>query len=573
LFFVVEIPILIIVILCLLFYYSARKGANPWYVHLFVGLAWFFCLLVIALVPLDLAETLVDRCHLLVVYSEYTGYQQGDCPIHETRPGFVYILWLIIYWSCFVLTWICLPIFSQYAIAGDYSLGKRLQSALYSNALFYAICGVFILGFGIYMAIRYHLSAYSFMGLLIGLSNAFGLLGVIAMLGYGTVQIPRVLWNRGNLHRRLRYCEFKTTEYTDRMDEARADLAKILGQLERIQQQQQWTMNNNPTSNRDEEQPHIHFLQHILQEIPQDIDVPAPDRTAEIPKTITENFLARLHQRLKQRVVEYRKSNYLWSRTCEEAFRLEDWIAWTNQVTWKQRIAIFHKNAWHTFYFPCGYRFCALIALLFSILVVWSETTIWSFKTFHGYVDLSPLSLWIHRQGMSNYSIQLISWTTIVYLALCVYFSLFHFNLYRFYELFPQHTDSYSLFLNALLCCRFTVPLCYNFLTIVHETAFAVPLLYPQLPHAIATTLPVTSFSRVEQSMQVLPILGNSFNAFFPIVLIVLVLATGCQLWTRVLAAIGLKQFGFEQEDDLHYERLGRELLQREKQRRRPPQD
>jgi len=104
--------------------------------------------------------------------------------------------------------------------------------------------------------------------------------------------------------------------------------------------------------------------------------------------------------------VEYRKSNYLWSRTCEEAFRLEDWIAWTNQVTWKQRIAIFHKNAWHTFYFPCGYRFCALIALLFSILVVWSETTIWSFKTFHGYVDLSPLSLWIHRQGMSNYSIQ-----------------------------------------------------------------------------------------------------------------------------------------------------------------------
>jgi len=145
--------------------------------------------------------------------------------------------------------------------------------------------------------------------------------------------------------------------------------------------------------------------------------------------------------------------------------------------------------------------------------------------------------------------------------------------LYRFYELFPQHTDSYSLFLNALLCCRFTVPLCYNFLTIVHETAFAVPLLYPQLPHAIATTLPVTSFSRVEQSMQVLPILGNSFNAFFPIVLIVLVLATGCQLWTRVLAAIGLKQFGFEQEDDLHYERLGRELLQREKQRRRPPQD
>lgn len=138
--------------------------------------------------------------------------------------------------------------------------------------------------------------------------------------------------------------------------------------------------------------------------------------------------------------------------------------------------------------------------------------------------------------------------------------------MYRFYELIPQHTDAYSLFLNALLCCRFTVPLCYNFLTVLHETVSAVALLYPPIP---ANQLPTTSFSKVEQSMQVVPILGNNFNAFFPVVLLLFVFGTSFQVWTRVLSAFGLKQFGFEnEEDDLQYERLGRELLERERQRR-----
>ncbi|GJD12269.1 LMBR1 domain-containing protein 2 [Galdieria sulphuraria] len=476
LFFVVEVPIIALVVLCLLFYYSAKRGATSWYVYLLVGIAWFICLVVIFLVPLDLAETLVDRCQVLVSYSEYTGYQKGDCPIHETRPGFVFILWLVIYWISFALTWLFLPIFSQYAVAGDYSIG-----------------------FGIYMGIRYHLSAYSLMGLLIGLSNAFGLLGVICMLGYGIVQIPRALWHRGDLSRRLRYCEFKVTEYTDRMDEARADLAQILGQIERVQQKLAHLLSATDNEGTNVEEAGIsqssfpkrhrliNFIQVIISEIPKEdlrVALPVPDRTAEIPKTITENFLAFLHQRLNQRVIEYRKSSYLWGRTCDEAFQLEQWMTWKS------------------------YYLLSCVS----------------------HVDLSPLSLWIHRQGMSNYSIQLISLFSIAYLALCVYYSLFHFNLYRFYELIPQHTDAYSLFLNALLCCRFTVPLCYNFLTLLHETSFAVPLLYPQIP---ASLLPTTSFSKVEQSMQVLPILGNSFNAFFPVVLLLFVLGTSFQLWTR----------------------------------------
>lgn len=317
LFWVVQVPILAIVVLSLLFYYSAKRGAVSWYVYFFVGLAWFVCLLVIFLVPLDLAETLVDRCQVLVSYSTFTGYVQGDCPTHETRPGFVYILWLVIYWISFGLTWICLPLFSQYAVAGDYTVARRWKSALVSNALFYAICGVLVVGFGIYMAIRYHFSPYSLMGLLIGLSNAFGLLGVIAMLGYGIVQIPRMLWQRGNLYRRLRYCEFKATEYTDRMDEARAELSQILGQIERVQQKLAHLVKDSeqlePPGSSEEEVPKesktqqrlIDFIRVIIHKIPKEdvrVALPLPDTTAEVPKHITENFLSRLHQRLHQRV-------------------------------------------------------------------------------------------------------------------------------------------------------------------------------------------------------------------------------------------------------------------------------
>eukprot|EP00871_Galdieria_phlegrea_P000783 jgi/Galph1/1705/GphlegSOOS_G384.1 len=583
-FLVLETPIVAIAAFLLLFYFAAKRGATGWYVYLFVGLAWFLCLFVILLVPLDLAETLTDRCPVLVTYAQWTGFQKGDCPTHETRPGFVFILWLIAYWFSFALTWLFLPIFSQYAAAGDYSVLKRLKSSLWSNALFYAICSVFIIGFGIYMIIRYHLTAYSLMGLLVGLSNAFGLLGVVCMLGYGLVQVPRTLWHRGNHHRRLRYCEFKVTDYTDRMDEARADLAQILGQIERVQQKMSNMLSQ--VENEDGNEHHegekkksneqklspnelhrlLKFFQIIVGEIPKEdrrVALPVPDLNAEIPKNITENFLAHLRKRLGQRVIEYRKSSYLWGRACDEAFWIEDCIAWKHDCSWKD-MWIPSRASLLAFYIPWLYRLFAVLCILLSILFLWSEVTIWSLKT-SSHVDLSPLSLWIHRQGMSNYGIQLICLFSIGYLALCVYFSLFHFNLYRFYELIPQHTDAYSLFLNALLCCRFTVPLCYNFLTLVHETTFAVPLLYPHIPCSLLVT---TSFSKVEQSMEVLPILGNAFNAFFPVALILFVLGTSFQLWTRLLSALGLKRFGFETDEDLNYETLGKQLLERERLRR-----
>lgn len=84
---------------------------------------------------------------------------------------------------------------------------------------------------------------------------------------------------------------------------------------------------------------------------------------------------------------------------------MEQLIAWKNSTIWWKSIWIPNRNTWHAFYIPLCSRLLAFISLLLSILFLWSETTIWSLKT-SSRVDLSPLSLWIHRQGMPNYSIQ-----------------------------------------------------------------------------------------------------------------------------------------------------------------------
>ena len=47
------------------------------------------------------------------------------------------ILWNVIYWTIYVLSWLVIPIYQEYEAAGDFTFTKKLKRSLKRNAIFY----------------------------------------------------------------------------------------------------------------------------------------------------------------------------------------------------------------------------------------------------------------------------------------------------------------------------------------------------------------------------------------------------------------------------------------------------
>ena len=60
------------------------------------------------------------------------------------------------------------------------------------------------------------------------LINIIGLFILVAFLGYGLVEVPRQLWNKGDVHGQLRYLQFKVAVQSEELQSARRKLEETL---------------------------------------------------------------------------------------------------------------------------------------------------------------------------------------------------------------------------------------------------------------------------------------------------------------------------------------------------------
>ena len=52
--------------------------------------------------------------------------------------------WRTLYWSTFVLAWVLLPVVYEYHLAGDFSVGSKLCTAVLANCRIYLLYGLLI---------------------------------------------------------------------------------------------------------------------------------------------------------------------------------------------------------------------------------------------------------------------------------------------------------------------------------------------------------------------------------------------------------------------------------------------
>ena len=136
----------------------------------------------------------------------------------------------------------------------------------------------------------------------------------------------------------------------------------------------------------------------------------------------------------------------------------------------------------------------------------------------------------------------------LLYLTLIVYYGLFNVRIASFYSLDSSgQTDSFSLLYSVRILCGLAAPLCFNFLKL--------------------TNIANTQFHETLNPMDAIPLIGDTFQTFFPCSLLVLCLLNYFDVWTKIVSSMGLEELAFGAVFDPSRVESGRKLARVERHR------
>ncbi|XP_063066309.1 G-protein coupled receptor-associated protein LMBRD2B [Engraulis encrasicolus] len=554
-------------------------------------LAWYLCFLIVFILPLDVSTTIYNQCVI-----DYTHAVTPTVPANQTtgnstvpptqstakactKPwsyiphGIMPVFWRVVYWTSQCLTWLLLPFMQSYARSGGFSITSKIKTALIENAIYY---GTYLLIFGsllIYVAVhpQWHLSWYELQTIGITAANTWGLFLLVLLMGYGLVEIPRGYWEASRHGHQLIKTYFKLAKLMTEKADSEENLEDVMEEVRKVSESIKY---NHPLRK---------YIDTVLRKCPveyqekmgrnmddyEDFD----DRQNTYP---TEKSLAKLHKQVIYAVQRHNRTRVQWHVQLEEAFHLEDVaknesssarefvhsFASAEPPGWFQRYFYTPAVEW---YWECllkqwFYRVLAVVLSLFSVAVVWSECTFFSTRPV---LSLFAVLIQLAQKDYNYLYIEMACFITIFFLCTTVYSTVFRIRVFNYYYLAPHHqTDAYSLQFSGMLFCRLTPPLCLNFLGLIHMDS--------AISHKDREQ---TAYTSIMGSMKVLSIIANGFYIYYPMLIVILCIATYFSLGTRCLNLLGFQQFMGDNEltSDLIDE--GKELLKRERRKRQRIED
>lgn len=265
---------------------------------------------------------------------------------------------------------------------------------------------------------------------------------------------------------------------------------------------------------------------------------------AAIPAVVTERYLADLTRKLKR--ARHKKARFVneWTNVCERAqdtqtildaassqkldFGRNDdsFIGRLKFVTPYMRYQLYAKIIP---YLRVG--LAAFLALA-SIMVIWSEIV----RSFAPKISIIGLTV-VHHPNSDTSKIgfagQIIASFWLLYMCACALYAISDVKVWGNRALVKRQTYAESACWYSLQVAKLTVPLSYNFIT----------MLPPKVYKA-------TSFYRFLGQLINLTPLGSGFSTFFPCFLLIPVLATMFNLYGKVKNVIGFGVLEDESEDN-----------------------
>ncbi|CAM9213039.1 unnamed protein product [Laminaria digitata] len=538
---VVEMTLLVAFTAGLVWYYRARDV--PLGVSACVFLSWLLGFTGTLLLPADIVLTLLNGEHSMWMLR----------------------VWYTVYWMTFFLAWVALPILYESWQAGELTWMERLKSAIRLNIRQYLLMALALVLFVIYLLISGQTSASSVSGFLMALANTYGLLFIILLLGHGLIQVPRQLWETSFNEKELQRLYFIATQVDTDKHDAMFELEAVersLDSLERaMETKKHWHLQG-----REHLQQMLMATRKTEEAFHEEID-DGSFRTARFTgkhgsqrwddgkspaaafqelglSTITPRDVSRIHSDLRAAQVEVVASRIRWAALLQETDTLlcvvNDDIPWGASVcestpgqsafhfSWAmvKRVGNRAGWVWRAYLRSPFCRALALVCAALSGLIVWSE--VMAASTW----NLSPFGILLRCMSQQEagaahaVSMQAAVLVPFLYMSLCCYRSLFTLRIFGAFRLQAgHHTLPGPLLFNAQYLIRLQFPLGYNFMRILRDYSQG------QTP----------AFQNLMHDMSTVPVLGTGFNAYAPMVLVVLCMFTFFKGYARVLRLVGLE--------------------------------
>uniref|UniRef100_A0A665TIW4 LMBR1 domain-containing protein 2-B n=1 Tax=Echeneis naucrates TaxID=173247 RepID=A0A665TIW4_ECHNA len=547
-------------------------------------LAWYLCFLIVFILPLDVSTTIYKQCKIdhktqasVATASPLpSNHTTGNASVPPTKrsvvpepcykpwsyipDGIMPVFWRVVYWTSQCLTWLLLPFMQSYARSGGFSITGKIKTALIENAIYY---GTYLLIFGsllIYVAVhpKWHLSWYELQTIGITAANTWGLFLLVLLLGYGLVEIPRSYWNASRHGHQLIKTYFKASKLMTEKADAEENLEDVMEVSQK-------------------EEIHRHHSQEVdyQEKMGRNMDdyEDFDDKQNSYP---SEKSLVKLHKQVIYAVQRHNRTHVQWQILLQQAIHLEDVaknetssthqfvhsFQSTEPAGWLSRYIYTSTVEW---YWECllkrwFYRLLSVILVLFSVAVVWSECTFFSTRPV---LSLFAVFIQLAERDYNYLYIEMACFITIFFLCTCVYSTVFRIRVFNYYYLASHHqTDAYSLQFSGMLFCRLTPPLCLNFLGLIHMDS--------AISHQKKEQ---TAYTSIMGSMQVLSFIANGFYIYYPMLIVILCIATYFSLGTRCLNLLGFQQFVGDSEMTSDLIDEGKELIRREKRKRQRIED
>ena len=181
---------------------------------------------------------------------------------------------------------------------------------------------------------------------------------------------------------------------------------------------------------------------------------------------------------------------------------------------------------------------------------------------------MAPLGYLFYHD--KNYiAIMMFAGSTLCMFIAYTYYGLFNFRLSKFYGLFPhKQTDPSSLVYSASIAAKLAFPICYNYLLLVSLLTTKGNI--HQKGHK-------TVFEEVMGAMDLVPILGQDFQKYFPCIIFVFLILNLLEVYStfnptlfligRVMKALMLENCTFILDISYSKFSLGFEQLNNERKR------
>lgn len=377
------------------------------------------------------------------------------------------ISWQIVYWTTFVLAWVILPMLFEWLLAGDWSFGGRLCTALVANLKIYLLYAVAVTGFTVYL-ISTDRPISEVFGFLMACGNTYGLLWIIVLMGLGLAEIPSRMWSYPSLEKKLHGLYAKVS-YTH------TDSVEVVQGLERIEKciacALQDILDNNDcklaeyldrlcslcySSNRPSSCGGVKLPAKLGNPSKQGAD--QSDTEDCRLNVVTVKGLAMLHRELKLVLNRLRQLQWSWLQLLDEVQVLEHEASTKEDESVEGVAPVEARAAWC---YKLCWRLLASLCGIVSALVMWLEFRMALAETGwlpDGYQQRFQLS-----RGDITWWLPVVS-ILLSYMAACTYSSLFSMKMFTYMALRgPGHSDPEMLVFNASYLVRLQFALSLNF--------------------------------------------------------------------------------------------------------------